>query len=267
VWIFEALADKDLFMEHYREAMKARLLENYDVPLTIEKEWIDAWRGRMGVAYVLHLGNMVQDIHQARERNGGGGARTTVSVLSAVSWRLSKEPSSIVYRVPPLIQSDLDAFLASYSRDKRLDVIHALGTVVLRGFYDSGVYNLTMSPPQAMYLLDEARDDDVYDEALRASCMEVLDRSFVSARRNIRLSKVVRASTSTTATTTADDRNHAIDAAVVRIMKARRVVAHADLVVLLDADVRQIKQRIEDLIGREYISRDEADPKIYHYVP
>jgi cullin 1 len=118
-----------------------------------------------------------------------------------------------------------------------------------------------------MYLLDEARDDDVYDEALRASCMEVLDRSFVSARRNIRLSKVVRASTSTTATTTADDRNHAIDAAVVRIMKARRVVAHADLVVLLDADVRQIKQRIEDLIGREYISRDEADPKIYHYVP
>jgi hypothetical protein len=269
VWIFEALADKDLFMDHYREAMKARLLENYDVPLSIEKAWIDTWRGRMGVAYVLHLGNMVYDIHHARERNGAG-ARTTVSVLSAVSWRLSKEPSSIVYRVPALIRSDLDAFLASYSRDKRLDVIHALGTVVLRGFYDSGVYNLTMSPPQAMYLLDEAREDDGgggYDEALRASCIEVLDRSFVSARRNIRLPKVVRASTFTTATTTAYDRNHGIDAALVRIMKARRVVAHADLVALLDANVRQIKQRIEDLIAREYISRDEADPKIYHYVP
>ncbi|ESW97177.1 hypothetical protein KL918_000786 [Ogataea parapolymorpha] len=64
------------------------------------------------------------------------------------------------------------------------------------------------------------------------------------------------------------------EAAVVRIMKARRQSNHQELV---NEVIRQlisrfkpqpsfIKQRIEDLIEKEYLARDEADRNIYHYL-
>lgn len=71
-----------------------------------------------------------------------------------------------------------------------------------------------------------------------------------------------------------EDRKYSIEAAIVRIMKARREMKHQDLVVetskqLLqhfNPDPKSIKSRINDLIGREYIKRDETDPTIYLYI-
>jgi len=68
------------------------------------------------------------------------------------------------------------------------------------------------------------------------------------------------------------DRLHIIDAAVVRIMKTRKTVAHA----LLMGDVlgqlkfpvtpSQVKARIESLIEREYMARDEEQTSVYNYL-
>jgi cullin 3 len=71
-----------------------------------------------------------------------------------------------------------------------------------------------------------------------------------------------------------DDRKHAIDAAVVRILKARKTIDHAQLT---SEVVRQlsarfhptpvlIKKRIESLIERDYLERDKNDRKIYRYL-
>ena len=62
------------------------------------------------------------------------------------------------------------------------------------------------------------------------------------------------------------DRAHAVDAAVVRVMKARKALTHAQLtgeVVpqlarMFKPDVRLIKKRIETLIDREYLARGEV---------
>jgi hypothetical protein len=61
-----------------------------------------------------------------------------------------------------------------------------------------------------------------------------------------------------------------IDASVVRIMKARKMLAHSELIdeVLSQLAVfrprqKDIKHRIEHLIEREYLKRSEESPNVY----
>ena len=71
-----------------------------------------------------------------------------------------------------------------------------------------------------------------------------------------------------------EDRRYVIEAVIVRIMKTRKTLSHVELVsesinVLKDTfkpNIKNIKKKIEDLIEREYLERDETDPKIYHYL-
>ena len=72
-----------------------------------------------------------------------------------------------------------------------------------------------------------------------------------------------------------EDRKHAIEATIVRIMKTRKTLDHEKLI--LEAsnqllrhfkpDPKQIKRRIEYLIDKEYITRHETDRELYVYVP
>lgn len=70
-----------------------------------------------------------------------------------------------------------------------------------------------------------------------------------------------------------EDRSYAIEAAVVRIMKARRNYGHQQLVADVLAqlaffrpDVKLVKRRIEILIDREYLERDPNQPNHYKYL-
>ena len=70
------------------------------------------------------------------------------------------------------------------------------------------------------------------------------------------------------------DRRYAIDAALVRVMKARKSLKHQELVLeattqlsrMFKPDFKMIKKRIEDLIQREYLERDKDSPNVYKYV-
>jgi len=72
----------------------------------------------------------------------------------------------------------------------------------------------------------------------------------------------------------AKDRRYAIDAAVVRTMKSRRVLPHQQLVTevvqqlsrMFNPDFKVIKKRIEDLITREYLERDPENPNVFRYL-
>ena len=70
-----------------------------------------------------------------------------------------------------------------------------------------------------------------------------------------------------------EDRTAAIEASVVRIMKARKVLAHQQLIAEVLAqlsffkpEARTIKRRIEALIDREYLERDPDSPNTYRYL-
>ena len=68
------------------------------------------------------------------------------------------------------------------------------------------------------------------------------------------------------------DRLYLIDAVLVRIMKARKTILHQQLIpqvleqVKVPAQPSDIKQRIESLIEREYMERDEKDRTRYNYL-
>ncbi|KAJ1926654.1 ubiquitin ligase (cullin) of SCF, partial [Linderina pennispora] len=69
------------------------------------------------------------------------------------------------------------------------------------------------------------------------------------------------------------DRRYQIEAAIVRIMKARKTLAHRQLVQetisqikLFQAQVPDIKQAIDALIEREYLERDADSRDVYKYL-
>lgn len=71
-----------------------------------------------------------------------------------------------------------------------------------------------------------------------------------------------------------EDRRHLVEAAIVRIMKARKSLNHNDLIaeVTKQLSIRFtptpnfIKKRIESLIEREYLERSENEHRVYLYV-
>ncbi|KAJ2348458.1 hypothetical protein GGH91_001364 [Coemansia sp. RSA 2671] len=68
------------------------------------------------------------------------------------------------------------------------------------------------------------------------------------------------------------DRMYQVDAAIIRILKARKQTDHSTLMSELPGQLKfnstatEIKERIETLIERDYLKRDETDPSIYHYL-
>lgn len=71
-----------------------------------------------------------------------------------------------------------------------------------------------------------------------------------------------------------EDRRHLVEAAIVRIMKARKSLHHNDLIaevsrqlsVRFSPSPQFIKKRVESLIEREYLERAEDDRRVYTYV-
>uniref|UniRef100_A0A7S1N1C3 Cullin family profile domain-containing protein n=1 Tax=Eutreptiella gymnastica TaxID=73025 RepID=A0A7S1N1C3_9EUGL len=73
---------------------------------------------------------------------------------------------------------------------------------------------------------------------------------------------------------TDENRRHVIEACIVRVMKSRKQLSHLDLQTecirqlsnYFKPDMKVIKKRIEDLIQRGYLERDEVDRNIYRYL-
>ncbi len=65
-----------------------------------------------------------------------------------------------------------------------------------------------------------------------------------------------------------------IEAAIVRIMKARRLLDHNSIIAEVSRQLSTrfvpnptvIKKRIENLIEREFLERDQTDRKLYRYL-
>jgi cullin-4 len=100
--------------------------------------------------------------------------------------------------------------------------------------------------------------------------------SFTSNQRRIRITNITMKETTEerakTHETVSKDRLYLIDAAVVRIMKARKIIDHRGLIGEVMAQLKfpatsaDIKKRIESLIEREYMERVEGDRSRYKYL-
>ena len=71
-----------------------------------------------------------------------------------------------------------------------------------------------------------------------------------------------------------DDRRYTVEASIIKVMKARRKLEYVNLVsetsrllaMKFNPEPAQIKIRIESLIERGYIERDDNDKRIFKYI-
>ncbi|KAH7426369.1 hypothetical protein KP509_11G098900 [Ceratopteris richardii] len=112
----------------------------------------------------------------------------------------------------------------------------------------------------------DVEDDDNF--CFNADFSAPLFRIKVNA---IQLKETVEENTSTTERVF-QDRQYQVDAAIVRIMKTRKVLTHTLLITELFQQLKfpikpaDLKKRIESLIDREYLERDKANSQIYNYL-
>jgi cullin 1 len=196
--------------------------------------------------------------------------------------------------------------------NRRLRWIHNLGTVTLVGLFTKRKIDVTVSAIQATILLlfnefheltieDLMRHTGLPEEQMKAQLRSLVSGKFklliktpadgydvkhvVTANRGftnpLRMIRVPNASNKVNnkervAAQGAVDENrkHAVEACIVRIMKARKTLNHQILVAevsqqlmpFFPPDPRVIKKRIEDLIARDYLERDAEKTNMYHYL-
>ena len=109
-------------------------------------------------------------------------------------------------------------------------------------------------------------DDDIF----------VINEKFTSQHRRIKINNILwketREDREKVIEGVSRDRLYWIDAVLVRIMKARKSILHQQLIlqvleqVKVPAQPADIKKRIESLIEREYMERDDKDRHRYNYL-
>ncbi|XP_026194190.1 cullin-1 [Cyclospora cayetanensis] len=99
-----------------------------------------------------------------------------------------------------------------------------------------------------------------------------VNESFTCLHRKIKLPTPVQEETQCRARVE-EDRSITVDAAIVRIMKTRKSLSHQQLVGEVMAQLhffqpppKLLKERIQDLIAREFLERDKDQPTQYNYV-
>jgi Cullin family/Cullin protein neddylation domain len=113
---------------------------------------------------------------------------------------------------------------------------------------------------------------------LKLTDMFALNTKFVSPRKRISIpmptAKISEEEREAAHETVVEDRRHAIEAAIVRVMKQHKTLDHQMLIMevsklcnpVFKPEPRAIKSRIEELINREYLQREEGSSSSYRYL-
>ena len=221
----------------------------------------------------------------------------TVTVLTTGFWPTYK---FVELNLPLEMVAGVELFKAFYdhrSSNRKLTWMYTLGTAMLNGRFAAKPIELQVSVFQAVALLlfndcqgelsfNEIKEqmnlpeEDVMRTLHSISCAKYkllkkspdnkqVDKSdrfsfneaFTDKGRRIRVPLPPMDEKKKVTEDVDKDRKYAIDAAIVRVMKSRKVVAHNNLVTdvtqqlsaMFKADLKLIKKRIEELIAREYL--------------
>ncbi|PNW70797.1 hypothetical protein CHLRE_17g734400v5 [Chlamydomonas reinhardtii] len=233
----------------------------------------------------------------------------SVTVLTTGFWPTYK---SIDVALPREMVEGVEVYRSYYDSDskhRKLTWIYTLGTAVLRGNFDSKPIEMQMNTLQAALCMllndvDELSygeiqerlrlpDDDLQrllhslvcakykiikkdpdGKSIGKSDKFAFNNRFTDKMRRIKIPLPPLDEKKKVMEDVDKDRRYAIDAAIVRIMKSRKVLQHQTLVMeviqqlqrMFKPDLKLIKKRIEDLIQREYLERDKDNPTLFKYL-
>ncbi|KAM3751254.1 hypothetical protein ACB098_04G094800 [Castanea mollissima] len=241
--------------------------------------------------------------------NANPGIDFSVIVLTSGFWPTYKSFNlSLPTEMAKCVQVFKD-FYDTQTKHRRLTWIYSLGTCNINAKFETKTIELIVSTYQAAALLlfnssdrlsfSEIRtqlnltDDDLVRLLHSLSCAKYkilkkdpntktisptdnfeFNYKFTDRMRRIKIpvppvderKKVIEA--------VDKDRRYTIDAAIVRIMKSRKVLELQKLVIecveqlsnMFKPDIKLIKKRIEDLITRDFLERDQDNPSMFKYL-
>lgn len=233
-----------------------------------------------------------------------------VTVLTTGHWP-TYQPLEMT--LPDAMMQSLEQFSRfhdEYNQSRKLTWHLSLGNVILKATFGK-TYDLVMSPAQAITLmcfdqiqgpqatfeeiqkLTQLPDDDLV-KILHSLCLNkyklltksssekkilktdsfAINDKFADRARRIRIQAPPVDDRKKVREDVDKDRKFAVEAAIVRILKSRKTIVHADLMnevisqlqKMFTPDIKVIKKSIESLIERDYLERDEQNPQIYKYV-
>lgn len=231
----------------------------------------------------------------------------SVKVLTSGYWPTFK---NVNISIPNNMAMNIDNFVKYYEEKnprKVLTWMHSLGQVEIK-FNAKKVYTINVTTLQAVVLILFNENNNLYEfqEIQKKTNMETdvlkkvlhsltcgkfkillksentnkisesevfkLNANFSNSLRKFNIPMPSLEETHNTKKIE-EDRSFMIDAAIVRIMKARKVLPHTELMsevfqqlMLFKPEPTQVRKRIEALIEREYLERNENDSKMYNYL-
>ncbi len=229
----------------------------------------------------------------------------SVQVLTTGFWPTYNSPN---IAIAPEMTKCLDIFKNWHDRrhqQRKLSWVFSLGNATVRAVYGKKTYDLMVSTLQAVALnalnggktmkYEDLKEVLNLEDTVLKPVMHSLSCGKYKLVSKTPVSKQIKAGDSFTANAkftcnmrkiripmasldashnskkVEEDRNHAIEASIVRTMKARKTLKHQQLqaevlsqLAFFKPNPRVIKKRIESLIEREYLERSADDNQVYN---
>ncbi|KAF9481235.1 Cullin-4B [Pholiota conissans] len=290
--------------DDFEKAILKKLKENYDPEFGMGEEMFKD----------LSLSRESMKEYHSKLPEGSPGRKLNAMVLQRSAWPFAAQKNTVDLppSMQDEITKYTEFYKAAHSGHV-LDWNHNLGTATLKARFNAGVKELSVSLYQAIVLLlfNDAVDIPFADikemtgmedaelrrtlQSLACGKKKVLKKippgkdvndsdmfrynaDFDDPHAKVHINSIqVKVSPEESKRTNAsieDDRKHYLDAAIVRIMKARKEMTYEQLkAATIDAvkshfvpQVETIKRRIDSLVETEYLERSTADKNVYKYV-
>ncbi|WVZ71114.1 hypothetical protein U9M48_019735 [Paspalum notatum var. saurae] len=260
-----------------------------------ERSLLSKLKQFFGAQFTSKMEGMLNDVTVAKEQQSkyedykranpesNPSVVLNVQILTTGHWPSYKTvdinlPSEMVKCVGTFSQ-----FYHSRTKHRKLNWIYSLGICNVFGMFEPKVIELIVTTYQIVTQLNLSEDDTVRVlHSLSCAKYKILNKEpsnrtisphdvfefnhkFTDKMKRIKVPLPPSDEKKKIMDDVNKDRRFAIDAALVRIMKSRKIMTHQNLVAecvehlsrMFKPDNKMIKKRIEDLITREYLERDK----------
>jgi cullin 1 len=276
--ILKYLTNKDIFIETYSIKLSKRLLQNKSQCYELEKYSISLIKFEMGLVLTTKLQGMINDIISSKEYKFEHN-KLNVLVITQGLWPKQYKPN---LTLPSIMAEHIKSFENYYkeiSSGKRIEWFYWISTMVLDVSLNKKKYEVHLTVPQALILMFLIEKNDVctisdleyigldmkYLKGIlhSLSCCKfklvnkstnnnkinnddtfIINNNFTSNLRKIQLPIMSIDENKVDNSKLNELRGIQIDAAIVRILKSRKIITHNDL-------IPEIKKQVSSLFEPE----------------